>query len=270
MLHARGLERGERVFDVLRVLVLEVVVADRDDHVRGRASIPATSRGRRRSEDARRRRASLALDPTARRYLEVEIDALLDDPDRTVRVPDRVRDRIADQGHVLHVARSGVRRRCAERKCDHEERDHPPHRADGTEAGEMTPVRPSRTCRVRRVAPDSTMVDATRAWVRGRIQTHPRSEQDGPNRPQDRRDACSRKGEKRGRPAPRGPEEPFQGGPPKRSINHLGDAQTGEKEAFPLFLTRYGAARHAAQCQYQAGGLRGARAGREPVWCWKS
>ena len=73
---AGGGERVDRVLDVARVLVFEIVVADGDDH--GVAEL----RAHRLDElDGARRahaliRAAVTLDPPARRHLEVEVDAL--------------------------------------------------------------------------------------------------------------------------------------------------------------------------------------------------
>ena len=101
---AGGGERVDRVLDVARVLVFEVVVADRDDH--GVAEL----RAHRLDElDGARRahaliRAPVTLDPPARRHLEVEVDALPKDRDRAVVARDRVGDRVADERHVLDAA----------------------------------------------------------------------------------------------------------------------------------------------------------------------
>ena len=131
--HSRRLKRGDRVLDVLRVLVFEVVVPDRDDHIR-----PELRAQRLRElHDARRAhavdRAALPFDATARRDLQFEVDALADDRDRAARDRDRVRDRVADQRHVLHITPSGVRHRRTDRERSHRTHEDPPHTRDGSD-----------------------------------------------------------------------------------------------------------------------------------------
>ena len=82
MLDAGSLERVERILDVLGVLILEVVVPDRDDHIRSELRAQRL----RELHDARRAhavdRAALPFDATARRDLQVEVlaDAPRGDP----------------------------------------------------------------------------------------------------------------------------------------------------------------------------------------------
>ena len=104
VLHTRRLQRGERVRDVARVLILEVVVADRDDDVRPELRAHRLDQLHRARRPHALVRATVTLDPPARCDLEVEVDPLLEDRGRRRVARDRVGDRIADQRHVLQPA----------------------------------------------------------------------------------------------------------------------------------------------------------------------
>ena len=127
VLHAVVLERGERILDVLRVLILEVVVTDGHDHVRTELGAHRL----RELDDVRRAdvavRAALLVDAPARRDLEVEIDALPQDRDRPVVARNRVGHRVADERHVLRLARSAVSDRRAGRQHECRRYEDPPH-----------------------------------------------------------------------------------------------------------------------------------------------
>ncbi len=135
VLHARSLESGQRVLDVLRVLILEVVVAHRDHDVG-----PELRAHRVDERDDVRRRCAVGpgtaqpVDPAAGRDLEVERDPLADGLDGHAVARDRVGDRVPDQRDVLQngrVRRGGRRRGCRKHARGGERRrdaEKPPHR----------------------------------------------------------------------------------------------------------------------------------------------
>jgi hypothetical protein len=130
VLDARGLERVQRVLDVLRVLVLVVVVPDGHDDVR------AELRPHRLDEldDVRRAdaadRAAVLIDAAARRDFEVEIDPLTKDRDGLIVARNGIGDRVADQRHVLKIACPRLRGGAAESERQHQHCENPPHAHD--------------------------------------------------------------------------------------------------------------------------------------------